>query len=168
MEREMQNSQQVHLSQATGTGPNADAPRMLTLQEIFDKAVGGVIAQGGGSYCVVAGKSTRCMYRGPEGRKCAVGQVMPDTVYREHMDENGGVAARAAVAQRTAEWLAAGIDVDKPKVRELLIALQGSGHDNAAQQDAQAPGCFMQVFKIKALEVGSQFDLDSIAKVESA
>jgi len=32
----------------------------------------------------------RCVYRTPDGRKCAVGVLFPDEMYREVFDEGGG------------------------------------------------------------------------------
>ena len=46
----------------------------MTLQEVFDTAVGGVVGQGGPSWDGVR----NCLYRGPNGRKCAAGWLISD------------------------------------------------------------------------------------------
>ena len=61
---------------------------MMTLQEIFDKAVGGVIAQGGPSAVMTDYFGIKCLYRGPNGRRCAAGHVLTD--------EEGMLAADAS------------------------------------------------------------------------
>lgn len=50
-------------------------------QELFDFIVGRVIAQGEPS--VLAGT---CQYRAPGGLKCAVGHIIPDSLYRKSME----------------------------------------------------------------------------------
>jgi hypothetical protein len=55
----------------------------ITEQEIFDQSTLGLIAQGGPSK---AKDSPRCLYRGPGGRKCAVGILITDEEYKPEMD----------------------------------------------------------------------------------
>ena len=50
-------------------------------QELFDFIVGRVIAQGGPA--VLNGT---CQYRAPGGLKCAVGHIIPDSLYRKNME----------------------------------------------------------------------------------
>ena len=50
-------------------------------QELFDFIVGRVIAQGEPS--VLNGT---CQYRAPGGLKCAVGHIIPDSLYRKSME----------------------------------------------------------------------------------
>lgn len=54
---------------------------MPSKQETFDTVVGALIKQGRPS--VGEGK---CKYRGPNGDKCAVGHLIPDSKYRETME----------------------------------------------------------------------------------
>jgi len=54
----------------------------MTAQEVFDKAVNGIRAQGRRSI----GSDDRCLYRGPNGLKCAVGQLIPNEEYAENME----------------------------------------------------------------------------------
>ena len=60
---------------------------MLTNQEILDKAVGGLLTQNARSTLGV--DSDTCMYRGAGGLKCAVGQLIPDNLYTESMENIG-------------------------------------------------------------------------------
>lgn len=55
-------------------------------QEIFDTVVNHLINQKQKS--VKEGNKTNCLYRGPNGLKCAVGCLIPDDVYEEYMEEN--------------------------------------------------------------------------------
>jgi len=58
--------------------------KTMTAQEVFDKSVGGIIAQGGPSM----GPNGFCAYRGENNCKCAVGQVMDDLYYLPEYDCN--------------------------------------------------------------------------------
>jgi hypothetical protein len=65
--------------------------RKKTKQETFDAVVSGLIEQGGPS----AGENDcgpTCFYRGKDGRKCAVGLLVPDDEYQEEW-ENQAVGA---------------------------------------------------------------------------
>lgn len=60
----------------------------MTKQEIFDKAVIGVLSQGG--YAVVKNDyygNKRCMLRTRTGKKCAFGQLIPNEVYDRGMED---------------------------------------------------------------------------------
>ena len=58
---------------------------MLTKTEIINKAFDGIIKQGRKS--LASYSDTRCLYRGVEGTKCAVGQLIPDELYDGDMEE---------------------------------------------------------------------------------
>jgi hypothetical protein len=62
-----------------------------TQQEIFDKVVEHLFAQGckSSEYGVNVGET--CLYRGPNGTKCAIGCLIPDNRYTV-MYEGGNVA----------------------------------------------------------------------------
>ncbi len=47
------------------------------MQAAFDKAVHGILAQGGRSLAYINGRLT-CAYRGEGGKKCAVGHLLSD------------------------------------------------------------------------------------------
>lgn len=59
----------------------------MTPQEIYDGVKAHLRAQG--VRCELsAGKYSRCIYRGPRGLKCAIGGILPDTLYHPDMDRN--------------------------------------------------------------------------------
>lgn len=66
--------------------------RNSTLQELFDTAVAGLRSQG----CQPAFDAERetCQYRAPDGKKCAMGHLIPDENYEEHWDRQGFMAFR--------------------------------------------------------------------------
>lgn len=61
---------------------------MLTKQQMFDKVAEGIIAQGGPSVSVVSDTVhfSACVYRSANGRKCGVGQLIPDELYVPEME----------------------------------------------------------------------------------
>lgn len=61
----------------------------MTAQEAFTKCVTGLAAQ----EWVRSVQYGTCLYRGPKGLKCAVGQLIPDNVYDWHWDTNDGIAS---------------------------------------------------------------------------
>jgi len=52
--------------------------KKLTKQDIFNIAANGLLKQGKTSK-----NSSSCMYRGPNGLKCAIGMLIPDELYEE-------------------------------------------------------------------------------------
>lgn len=54
----------------------------IEAQELFDFVVAAVVKQGRPS----VGDNDRCLYRGPDGLKCAYGHVHPDSMYSEKME----------------------------------------------------------------------------------
>lgn len=52
------------------------------LQQVFDKAYLGLKAQG----FERSHENATCLYRGPDGKKCAIGHVIPDEHYRPEME----------------------------------------------------------------------------------
>jgi len=56
-------------------------------QELFDYIVEAIVKQGRPS----VGDNDRCLYRGPDGLKCAAGHVIPDSMYSPVRMENHSV-----------------------------------------------------------------------------
>lgn len=102
-------------------------------QDDFDKAVGGVIAQGG----FARDENGKCFYRGEGGLKCAVGHLIPDSAYKPEME---GKSARVALEM-------AGMACEVP---EVYVRLQGA-HDFAKR---------MEDFKRDAKDVAVRYDLE--------
>lgn len=116
-----------------------------TLQELFDRSVSGVIAQGRQAKDTFAG----CRYRTDNGLKCAVGQLIPDEDYSPAMEGAGvgGDSERAAMVR-----YAAGLENDEQI--EMAQALQQS-HDASAFHQS-----FLDSFKLAALVVARRYGLD--------
>lgn len=60
----------------------------MNKQEFFDAVVTGLIKQGAPSHSV---EDQSCMYRGPNGLKCAIGLLIPDEEYEQNPVEGVGV-----------------------------------------------------------------------------
>lgn len=97
---------------------------MRSLQEIFDTAVSGVIAQG----APALNANGMCSYRTETGLKCGVGQLIPDELYRPEFENLlvGGFASDFNKELREAAGLPSeGLEL------ELAKRIQHA-HDNAA------------------------------------
>lgn len=92
----------------------------MNKQAAFDNLVQAIIDQGGPS---VSNKGA-CRYRGLGGRKCAVGHLIPDHIYRKSME---GKSYRLLREKYLELDLVPAIDT----LHTLLPALQ-SAHDSAA------------------------------------
>lgn len=55
-------------------------------QEIFNKVATHLFTQGTRAMADPDCHSGQCMYRGPNGSKCAVGVLIPDELYRKNME----------------------------------------------------------------------------------
>lgn len=84
-------------------------------QEIYDKVAEALLKQG----CASVGEDSTCLYRGPNGTRCAIGHLMPDESY--DLEFEGTIAAGLPMTK-----LIPGI---KKKNLPLLYELQ-SAHDN--------------------------------------
>ncbi|RWP44319.1 MAG: hypothetical protein EOR04_05195 [Mesorhizobium sp.] len=96
---------------------------MIT-QELFDTIYLGLQAQGW-----QRSFSTRrdlCMYRGPEGRKCAIGQAIPDDEYDRAMDDDVAGVFNCDDFHRRDMFL----NLTKEQFNELQYA-----HDNSSEPD---------------------------------
>ena len=99
----------------------------MNLQQMFDKSVGGIKAQGCLSK-VTTGTSgvPACYYRHPDNPavRCAVGHLIPDEVYDRSMEGGGSwsVLARPEVDEALA------LPEDHDEVGHLLASLQ-EAHD---------------------------------------
>ena len=121
----------------------------MNLQQMFDKAVGGIKAQGCLSK-VTTGTSgvTACYYRHPDNPavRCAVGHLIPDEVYDRSMEGCGSfsVLARPEVGEALA------LPKNHDEVGHLLASLQGA-HD-----DCRDVECFL----LRAAQIGHAGGLD--------
>lgn len=60
--------------------------RTITKQQAFDRAAARIWRQGGPSFSPASGM---CQYRGPNGRRCAVGEFLPNRSYRRELEGKG-------------------------------------------------------------------------------
>lgn len=126
----------------------------MNKQELFDKAVGGVIKQGAPSIRLSGQPGPICCYRNGEGLKCAIGQIIPDDKYETRFDTEG---------LATSEVLNA-IGIKSDDDQEFLIDLQEC-HDNAwvissQNSDKKARNeSFLRNFKSSAQMVAEEYQL---------
>ncbi len=92
----------------------------MNKQAAFDNLVQAIIDQGGPSVSTTGA----CRYRGMDGRKCAVGFLIPDHIYRKSMEGKSYQILRDKFLELD---LVPAIDT----LHTLLPALQ-SAHDSAA------------------------------------
>lgn len=81
-------------------GPTMNIEDIKTIQQAFDFVVEGLAKQGGPSFGPAPGT---CMYRGEEGRKCALGLVIRDEDYRPKLEGNS-VPALMNELEGTPSW----------------------------------------------------------------
>lgn len=111
------------------------------LQEIFNRAVGGVVAQGKPS----VNNYGLCHYRTEDGLKCAVGQLIPDDEYDPEFDIRA-TTTNYRVVSHIADKLGAS--------PEFLLDLQDA-HD-ASHRDHN----FVESFIDAANRVARKYDLE--------
>ena len=120
-------------------------------QEVFDYILDGIRKQGGPSI-KSDGLSSACMYRGDNGRKCAVGLCIPDELYIPAM-EGLTLTELWDDKEEIHEDLHAGIHKHTP----LLCALQDA-HDYSFKQASQGID-FFSFFENACENTATLFDL---------
>ena len=81
----------------------------MTNQQVFDTCLTHLRAQGRRSTDPISGF---CMYRGPDGLKCAIGALIPDTAYHLGLENN--------CPDHSAVLYAAGLTRDQVQLAEAL------------------------------------------------
>lgn len=104
----------------------------MTLQDIFTKVVAHLLTQGERSFGFLPnGGSTGCLYRGKDNTKCAVGCLIPDELYRSHL-ENTAVNSPEMVKVLQ---IAGVLNLDGySKQLDLLVTLQDI-HDSTSPEE---------------------------------
>lgn len=115
----------------------------MTLQEIFDTAVRGVLLQGGPS---IGPAGRVCLLRGDYGRKCALGHLIPDEAYFRGMEGQPRWYALLALGEQ---------DTCGPVA--LFLDKLRDAHDNAARFDHD----FVPGFRRRARELARNHDLST-------
>lgn len=121
--------------------------KMLTAQEIFDKAVGGIIKQGKASGVHISNGNVSCKYR-LDNLKCAAGMLIDDGHYSLSLE---GCSANGRLVQKA--LLESGVSF---KYNGLVNSLQ-----NAHDLNSRLPtGYFVESFKRDAKAVADEFKLE--------
>lgn len=118
----------------------------ITTQGLFDKAVKGVLSQGCASYCST---QSACLYRGPNGTKCAVGILITD---ESLIDDIEGIGIKRDGKVQRAVERSIGRKLTWAEI-DMLMRLQNA-HDDSVK-DLQ----FNESFKICARRVAQIHDL---------
>lgn len=118
------------------------------LQEAFDTATAGVIAQGGISLCQ---DENTCAYRGIDGKKCAIGHLLSDEQIQKYSIREGLTPGKfpSALVHELLPGIQSGQAV------EFLDDLQNM-HDTCTGSN------FVQTFKRLANEIADKWDLKKV------
>jgi hypothetical protein len=94
--------------------------KLPSAQEVFDIVVNHLFTQGRPAYDVAQG----CMYRAPDGLRCAVGVLIPDDLYDPEFETNSSdKVIHDLFKSGLADWR---------EHEKLLLALQDT-HDNSVR-----------------------------------
>ena len=108
----------------------------IEAQELYDFVVAAIVKQGRPS----VGDNDRCLYRGPDGLKCAYGHVHPDSMYSEKMESRN--VARLSELNLIPKSLVP---------HQRLLAYMQSDHDQGSPQEGFVDR-FLSFSKLTALE----------------
>lgn len=132
--------------------------RQAWLQKIFDKGSQGLIAQGKQSV-----EGTSCVYRDPDGNKCALGMCIPNSKYRKSWDDKEGgttpyigvspdiAVAKIKRAQAVAKALGCKTDEEATALRDFQMC-----HDHASEE-----GDFLKSFTAHAHSFAMKYNLNT-------
>lgn len=100
----------------------------LTPEQVFQNVCDGFEKQNWECAHVISNHGRKCVYRSPDGKKCAAGQLIPDDQYIPEMDQSaGGYTWRAFVNKG---WVTSA-HVD------LITSLQ-TAHDTASARSGSS------------------------------
>lgn len=113
-------------------------------QRLYDMSVEGVIRQGRRSH---SPQKRACMYRGPDGLKCAVGHVIPDEYYNSLFEgcKFSGTRVQTVLVQIYGKGMY--------DVSGMLSRLQ-TAHDRIGLGDG-----WLTNFKLEAVNIARMYDL---------
>ena len=122
---------------------------MMTMQEAFNKSVLGVVAQGRPSI-----ENGFCLYRAPNGCKCALGHLIADEHYHPGLENTtaNSTALRKALAASGMDVGGIDAEADMLNRSDLLMALQVA-HDHAALKTLRHPHNFVANFIAECRDV---------------
>ena len=125
----------------------------ITTQEIFNKAVTGILEQGEQS---VNYANTSCMYRGEGGAKCAVGMLIADEWYSPDLEETmvNNLTIQTALA------MSIGRPLSKTEI-SMLYDLQVA-HDESGETEEY----FIEEFLNRTKDIAKEYNLVSVADIK--
>lgn len=121
---------------------------MITMQETFDFVVGKIREQG----CASMGDNKSCLYRGPNGTKCAAGHVIPDDKYDPIM-ENCTVAKNEFTGMNEGVKLIRKVLLETGHDLQILRGLQFC-HDESSRFEN-----FLERFEREAKSLAETYEL---------
>lgn len=122
----------------------------MTLQQMYNFITTQLAIQGAPSTKInKGGFATSCMYRGDHGRKCAVGHLIPDSMYSRDMDAGMSVSTLIENFPQLHMYLLAD-DVTVDVSKDFLGAMQ-SVHDQ----------CPVSIWPDQFAKVGQRFGLQT-------
>jgi hypothetical protein len=134
----------------------------LTPQQIFDRVVEALRVQGRPSFAPRPEGGIRCLYRGPDGAKCAAGCLIADEYYTAALDRSAKSVAASDVSSAIATSIGL-LSLSKDD-EELLLDLQRA-HDSAAGDSYDAIDIdlpqWRRLFVRRALRVAHQHGLSN-------
>jgi hypothetical protein len=122
-------------------------------QQIFNKAIKGILDQGGPSVTLnmSTGKLTSCRYRGPDGTKCAIGHLIDDEEYDPSMEGYSVTGEQFFKWQNKIEKMA--------ELEPSFLADLQAIHDNAVTSTLWKQEKFIAQFKLNARKFASSYNL---------
>lgn len=141
----------------------------MNRQEVFGRSITAIVAQGHPAIAKKPG-GDGCVYRAPNGDKCAIGHLIPDDVYQPAMDSNPkGTNITAVLRDFPAVSNALGVNSDDDGY--FLHSLQ-SLHDNSASELSDwgtqlltRTKSFAKKYKLTYPEWLDRIEWDSVNKV---
>lgn len=129
----------------------------MKMQEIFDKAVGSLLAQGqrSVSYDPDTAVSTKCMYRSSVGC-CAIGHLIPDEIYKPGMDEGSSDVMSLICKYPEIKPLIWPEDAENQAMGSFFLRDLQDAHDTGA------PQTWPNQFRSLAARYGLEYKFDSI------
>ena len=119
--------------------------KLPSAQEVFDIVVNHLFTQGRPAYDGVQG----CMYRAPDGLRCAVGVLIPDDLYDPEFETNSSdKVIHDLFKSGLADWR---------EHEKLLLALQDT-HDNSLRTSAY--DFYTSALRKQLLKVAAKFSLE--------
>jgi hypothetical protein len=126
--------------------------RSMTNQELFDKVYLGIIQQGGPS---IDFDTEKCLYRGPNGRKCAAGQVLLDQYYNKDME--GVIIGYGDFIDNG--LISSGLSPNNINFLKLLQSVHDNSASNATYSDQDKDKFFLETFKNAMESLAQEYNL---------